>query len=131
MANVQDHVILLLFSFVSIFKFVFFMGWFKTAVSLLNPLGSDREALPTSLMLSQNLETSYDIANDNGDFFPPWLTSDEEYERRLACEDLNPDDILLDTDERNLEDEDVDIDRNEDTNDADGGESEKVKMMPV
>ena len=76
------------------------MGWFKTAASLLNPLGDDKHDLPSNLMLDYNLAISIQSGDAQDVVYPPNLTAEGDPTEELeqlglfpsgTCSDTEPD----------------------------------------
>lgn len=52
------------FPFVMVMLFIFYMGWLKTAESMLNPFGEDDDDFDLSAILDRNITTAYLIVDD-------------------------------------------------------------------
>ncbi|PAA60023.1 hypothetical protein BOX15_Mlig017879g1 [Macrostomum lignano] len=59
-------------------EFIFYLGWFKIGIMLLNPLGKDRADLPLSDILNSNLKASVKLGGAEDSLFPPGLTDNGE-----------------------------------------------------
>ncbi|CAB3408540.1 unnamed protein product [Caenorhabditis bovis] len=66
-----DHqVIDLYFPLLTVFQFIFFMGWLKVAEGLLNPLGEDDDDFECNFLIDKNIATGMAIVDQTYDHFP-------------------------------------------------------------
>ncbi|PAA70447.1 hypothetical protein BOX15_Mlig028808g1 [Macrostomum lignano] len=63
-------------------EFIFYLGWFKIGMCLMNPLGKDKADLPLSEILNSNLKVSVKLGGAEDSLFPPGLTDNGEPEEQ-------------------------------------------------
>ncbi|CAD6197600.1 unnamed protein product [Caenorhabditis auriculariae] len=61
------------FPLLTVFQFVFFMGWLKVAEGLLNPLGEDDDDFECNFLIDKNIATGMAIVDQTYDVCPPML----------------------------------------------------------
>lgn len=74
----------------SLFKFIFTLGWFKTAASLLNPLGDDAEAVPTGQILDENISIAIQSGGAGDKLYPTSLQHDGDANEQLGSLEAQP-----------------------------------------
>ncbi|EFP02782.1 hypothetical protein GCK72_001745 [Caenorhabditis remanei] len=58
------------FPILTVFQFIFFMGWMKVAEGLLNPLGEDDDDFECNFLIDKNISTGMAIVDATYDKFP-------------------------------------------------------------
>ncbi|EGT32344.1 hypothetical protein CAEBREN_00375 [Caenorhabditis brenneri] len=58
------------FPILTVFQFIFFMGWMKVAEGLLNPLGEDDDDFECNFLIDKNISTGMAIVDSTYDKFP-------------------------------------------------------------
>uniref|UniRef100_A0A1I8IXU8 Bestrophin homolog n=1 Tax=Macrostomum lignano TaxID=282301 RepID=A0A1I8IXU8_9PLAT len=69
-------------------EFIFYLGWFKIGMCLLNPMGKDKADIPMSDILNSNLKASVKIGGAEDSIFPGGLTDSGEAEEAQVAEFL-------------------------------------------
>ncbi|PAA94248.1 hypothetical protein BOX15_Mlig000526g1 [Macrostomum lignano] len=70
-------------------EFIFYLGWFKIGVCLLNSLGKDKADLPLTDILNSNLKASVKLGGAEDTIFPNGLTDNGEPEEQQVAEFLH------------------------------------------
>uniref|UniRef100_A0A8R1HW11 Bestrophin homolog n=1 Tax=Caenorhabditis japonica TaxID=281687 RepID=A0A8R1HW11_CAEJA len=58
------------FPLLTVFQFIFFMGWMKVAEGLLNPLGEDDDDFECNFLIDKNISTGMSIVDETYDKHP-------------------------------------------------------------
>lgn len=69
-------------------EFIFYLGWFKIGMCLLNPMGKDQADIPMSDILNSNLKAAIKMGGAEDSIFPRGLTDSGEAEEAQVAEFL-------------------------------------------
>ncbi|PAA75944.1 hypothetical protein BOX15_Mlig021055g1 [Macrostomum lignano] len=69
-------------------EFIFYLGWFKIGMCLLNPMGKDEADIPMSDILNSNLKAAIKMGGAEDSIFPRGLTDSGEAEEAQVAEFL-------------------------------------------